>query len=61
MLIEWYHRWVELGDPEIRRRILDYNEDECVATRILLLDGIPGLSLVGEPLTADENPLIQLV
>lgn len=37
--IEWYHRWVETGDPEIRQRILDYNEDDCVATRVLL-DGV---------------------
>jgi predicted RecB family nuclease len=37
--IEWYHRWVETGDPEVRQRILDYNEDDCRATRVLL-DGI---------------------
>ncbi|MDO9528112.1 MAG: TM0106 family RecB-like putative nuclease [Syntrophales bacterium] len=42
--IEWYHRWVEGGDTEIRQRILDYNEDDCVAMRVLL-DGIRGLSL----------------
>ena len=42
--IEWYHRWVESGDTEVRQRILDYNEDDCVATRVLL-DGIKGLSL----------------
>lgn len=42
--IEWYHRWVESGDPDIRKRILDYNDDDCVATRVLL-DGIRGLSL----------------
>jgi predicted RecB family nuclease len=42
--IEWYHRWIESGDPEIRQRILDYNQDDCVATRILL-DGIRGLSI----------------
>ncbi len=41
--IEWFHRWVETGDKEIRQRILDYNEDDCRATRILL-DGIRGLS-----------------
>jgi len=40
--IEWYHRWVESGDPDIRQRILDYNEDDCRATRVLL-DGIRGL------------------
>jgi predicted RecB family nuclease len=34
--IEWYHRWVETGDETIRRRILEYNEDDCRATRVLL-------------------------
>lgn len=37
--IEWYHRWVESSDPAIKQRILDYNEDDCRATRVLL-DGI---------------------
>ena len=37
--IEWYHRWVESKDPEIKKRILEYNEDDCRATRVLL-DGI---------------------
>ena len=37
--IEWYHRWVESGDPAIRQRILDYNEDDCRAMRVLL-DGV---------------------
>lgn len=41
--IEWYHRWVETGNHYIRRRIMDYNEDDCVAMRVLL-DGIRGLS-----------------
>ena len=41
--IEWYHSWVESGDPKIRQRILDYNEDDCVAMRVLL-DGIQKLS-----------------
>ena len=40
--IEWYHRWVETGDPAIRQRILEYNEDDCRATRVLL-DGVRGL------------------
>ncbi len=40
--IEMFHRWVKTGDPEIRQRILDYNEDDCRATRVLL-DGIRGL------------------
>jgi predicted RecB family nuclease len=33
--IEWFHRWVETGDASIRQRILDYNEDDCRATRVL--------------------------
>jgi len=37
--IEWYHRWVESGDDSIKQRILQYNEDDCIATRVLL-DGI---------------------
>ena len=42
--IEWFHRWVETGDTTIRQRILDYNEDDCRATRVLR-DGIDGLAL----------------
>ena len=42
--IEWFHRWVESGDVEIKQRILDYNEDDCRATRVLL-DGIRRLPL----------------
>lgn len=41
--IEWYHRWTETGDSAIRQRILDYNEDDCMATRALL-DGIRNLT-----------------
>ena len=41
--IEWFHRWVESGDPTIKQRILDYNEDDCRATGVLL-DGIRGLA-----------------
>ena len=41
--IEWFHRWVETGDPSIRQRILDYNEDDCRATRVLV-DAIRALS-----------------
>ena len=42
--IEWYHRWVESGDVAIRQRILDYNEDDCIAMRVLL-DTIQHLSV----------------
>jgi len=34
--IEWYHRFLETGDTEIRKRILAYNEDDCAAMRVLL-------------------------
>jgi len=42
--IEWYHRWVETGDPKIRQRILDYNEDDCRAMRFLL-DAVQGFEV----------------
>ena len=37
--IEWYDRWVNTRDHAVKDRILVYNEDDCVATRVLL-DGI---------------------
>lgn len=40
--IEWYQRWIEFGDPDLRQRIIDYNEDDCLATAVLL-DGIRSL------------------
>jgi predicted RecB family nuclease len=42
--IEWYHRWVETGDAAIRQRIIDYNEDDCIAMRVLL-DAIKDLPI----------------
>ena len=42
--IEWYHRWIETRNPELHRRILEYNEDDCIATRVLL-DAINRLPL----------------
>jgi predicted RecB family nuclease len=40
--IEWYDKWIETNDPDIRQRLLEYNEDDCRATRVLL-DGIKAL------------------
>lgn len=37
--IEWFDRWCKERKNEIKQRILDYNEDDCRATRVLL-DGI---------------------
>ncbi len=34
--IQWFHEWVESGDESIRQRILEYNEDDCRATRVLV-------------------------
>jgi len=42
--IEWYHRWVESGDPAVRQPVLDYNEDDCRAMRVLL-DGLGKLDV----------------
>jgi predicted RecB family nuclease len=43
--IEWYHRWIETGEANIKKRILKYNEDDCIATRVLL-EGICSLPVL---------------
>ena len=40
--IEWYVRWRETGDPALRARILDYNDDDVRASAVLL-DGLIAL------------------
>ena len=40
--IEWYHRWIDTGEEAIKKRILDYNEDDCVAMRVLV-EGVKNL------------------
>ncbi len=40
--IEWFDHWARTGDNASRQRLLDYNEDDCRATRVLL-DGIRAL------------------
>jgi predicted RecB family nuclease len=42
--IEWYNRWVESGDPAVKQRILEYNEDDCLATGVVV-DGIRALKV----------------
>jgi len=54
--IEWYHRWVETGDPAIRQRILDYNEDDCRATAVVL-DGIRGLAPFAGAVAVEKSRL----
>lgn len=34
--IEWYRRYLETGDAAIRERIVNYNEDDCVAEMVIL-------------------------
>ena len=41
--VEWFDRWCRERNPDIRQRILEYNEDDCRATRVLL-DGIRNLA-----------------
>jgi predicted RecB family nuclease len=41
--VEWFDRWCREHDPAVKQRILDYNEDDCRATRVLL-DGIRRLT-----------------
>lgn len=33
--IEWWDRWLKTGDPAIKARILEYNEDDCQAMAVL--------------------------
>lgn len=42
--IEWFDRWCRERDPAVKQRILEYNEDDCRATRVLL-DGIRDLAI----------------
>lgn len=34
--IEWFRSWQSTGDPATRERIVRYNEDDVIATRVLL-------------------------
>ncbi len=43
--IEWFDRYLA-GDSEAKARVLDYNEDDCRATRVLL-DGVRKLVVLG--------------
>lgn len=40
--IEWFDRWIRTSDPAVKQRILEYNEDDCRAMRVLS-DYIRGL------------------
>jgi uncharacterized protein len=34
--IEWFDQWAKSLDPALRQRLLDYNEDDCRALRVVL-------------------------
>jgi predicted RecB family nuclease len=40
--IQWFDEWARTGNAAVKQRILDYNEDDCVAMRVLL-EGIKKL------------------
>ena len=40
--IEWFDQWSKTREESVKTRILEYNEDDCRATRVLL-DGIRAL------------------
>jgi uncharacterized protein len=40
--IQWFDEWARTGNATVKQRILDYNEDDCVAMRVLL-EGIKKL------------------
>ncbi len=45
--IQWFDEWVRSRDPAKLQRILDYNQDDCVATGVVV-DGVRSLKMKGE-------------
>lgn len=43
--IEWYRRYLATGDDAVRQRIVDYNEDDCVA-EMVILDALLNLPVI---------------
>jgi predicted RecB family nuclease len=33
--IQWFDQWAKTGEPGLRQRLLDYNEDDCRAMRVV--------------------------
>jgi uncharacterized protein len=42
--VEWYRRYVASGDDALKRRILEYNEDDCRAMRVVA-DRMRGMAM----------------
>lgn len=49
--IQWFDEWVRSRDPAKLQRILDYNQDDCVASGVVV-DGVRRLKLKGEQVWA---------
>lgn len=49
--IEWFARWVETRDPKDKQRILDYNEDDCIAMKVIV-EALPTIELRSDPMDA---------
>lgn len=46
--IAWFADYQETGDPAVRRRIVEYNHDDVIASAVLL-DGLRALPVQGRP------------
>lgn len=44
--VQWFHQWVETGNIDIWNRILEYNEDDCRAMRVLA-DELRRIAILG--------------
>lgn len=42
--IEWFDRWARTGDPTLKQRLLEYNEDDCRAMRVVM-DAMKGFEV----------------
>jgi predicted RecB family nuclease len=42
--IEWFDQWVRTGDLGLKQRLLNYNEDDCLAMRVVM-DGMRGFEV----------------
>jgi len=46
--IRWYDWWIERRNEKVKQRILDYNDDDCVAMRVLVEGlGVDGMIING--------------
>ena len=46
--IAWFDEYARTRDPAVKRRILSYNEDDVIASRVVL-DGLRALPVLGPP------------